>query len=190
MRIRSVRIILVAVASGTIAGGARAQAIGQQRPVAVELARVVAGQSRIRVRLASGTMVELRHAVVDGTTLLGRPTTGDSLVGYRVEELDRVWRRGSAARLGLAIGASVGLVGGAIGGAALANFCTFICSGASDGEVRRAAVIGGLVGGVTVGTVGLLVGAPFGRWKTAYTAQRQRLSPIITTHRLGVSLAF
>jgi MFS family permease len=194
MRVRSVQIMLVAVATGTMASRARAQPIAEQQPVVVELSRLVAHQARIRLRLASGTMVELRDAAVDGTTLVGRSAMGDSLVGYRFEELDRVWRRGSAAGVGLAIGAGLGLIGGAIGGVALAHWCLNLfegpCPEPSGGEQVRGAVIGGLVGGGVVGAVGLLVAAPFRRWKTAYRARPARLQPIIAIDRVGLSFTW
>lgn len=194
MRITWVRIIFVAVANGTISCGVAAQVADQKVSLAVDLPRLVTGQSRIRVRLASGPIVELRDATVDGTSLVGRPATIDSLVRYRVEELEQVWRRGSAAGSGLRVGAGFGFVGGAISGVAVANWCLNplggTCAQASGGDRIRAALLGGLVGGVAGGAIGLVIAAPLGRWKTAYQNDRGRVTPIITTRQIGVGVTF
>jgi hypothetical protein len=112
----------------------------------------------------------------------------DAAAEYPVEELEQVWRRGSSTGLGLAIGAGVGLIGGAIGGAAVTQLCILGCSKLSDEQRVEFAVIGGLLGSVAGGTIGAFAGAFFGRWKTVYKSQPHRLTPVITTQRLGINL--
>jgi hypothetical protein len=152
------------------------------------LAKAIDGRSRIRVRLVSGAITELQTTVVQGATLAGRLASSDSVVKYQIEELEQVWRRGSAASTGLTIGALVGFLGGAVGGAAVGQICIMGCSRVSADKRVGLAAIGGLLGSVAGGTVGVLVGASFGRWKTIYRTPRHQLTPIITTQRLGISL--
>jgi hypothetical protein len=182
---------IVAVLAGlTISGGVTVPAAAQQEGPANELAKAIAGRSRIRVRLASGAIVEMRNAAVEGTTVVGQTDLANAGVTYQIEELEHVWRRGSASGLGFTVGAAMGFFGGAAAGIGLANSCFgFSCSASSGDELRMAAV-GGVIGGVVVGGIGALVGAPFGRWKTAYKPQGQRLSPVVTTQALGVRLSF
>jgi hypothetical protein len=165
-----------------------AQASDPRAGTTGELAKAIHGRSRIRVRLASSAITELQTTVVEGATLVGHVVSRDSVVKYQIEELEQVWRRGSAASSGFAIGALVGLVGGAVGGAAVGQICIMGCSRVSTGERVRLAAIGGLLGSVAGGTVGVLVGASFGRWITIYRTPRHQLTPIITTQRLGLSL--
>ena len=192
MRIPWVRLILTTLATGTISGGARAQAHGPSP--AADLAKGVANQSRIRVRLASGPTFELRDAAVNGTTLIGRSGDTDSLAGYQVEELEHVWRRGSAARQGFFIGAGLGLIGGAIAGVAAANWCLDLfgggCAPASTGRQLKGAVGGALIGGAVVGLVGKVIASPMKRWRTIYESGHGRVTPIISTHQIGLSFAF
>jgi hypothetical protein len=183
---------IVATLTGlTISGGVTVPAAAQREGPPNELAKAIAGRSRIRVRLASGSIIELRDAAVEGTTLVGQTAGIDAGVRYQIEELEHVWRRGSGAGLGFAVGAAMGVMGGAAAGIGLANSCLGLgsCS-ASTGDELRAAAVGGVLGGVLVGAIGALVGTPFGRWKTAYKPQGQRLSPVVTTQALGVRLSF
>ena len=127
----------------------------------------------------------------EGTTLVGQTAGIDAGVRYQIEELEHVWRRGSGAGMGFTVGAALGVMGGAAAGIGLANACIGLsCSAASSGDELRAAAVGGVLGGVVVGAIGALVGTPFGRWKTAYTQQAPRVSPLITTQALGVRLSF
>jgi hypothetical protein len=180
--------IVAALAGLTISAGVTVPAAAQREGPPSELAKAIAGQSRIRVRLASGSILELRGAAVEGTTLVGQTAGIDAGVRYQIEELEHVWRRGSGAGMGFTVGAALGVMGGAAAGIGLANACFgFSCS---SGDELRAAAVGGVLGGVVVGTIGALVGTPFGRWKTAYKPRGPRLSPVMTSQALGVRLSF
>jgi purine-cytosine permease-like protein len=156
------------------------------------LSQAITRQPLIRVRLTSGTIVELERSAIEGTTLVGRVAATGRAAAYQLEDLDRVWSRGSAVDLGFAIGAGIGFVGGAAAGAALSQICTFSCGRTSGSEQFQAALVGGLVGGVAIGTLGAIfaVATPATRWKTAYTHHQARLTPIVTTRAVGVSLTF
>jgi hypothetical protein len=183
--------IVAALAGLTISAGVTVPAAAQREGTPSELAKAIAGQSRIRVRLASGSILELRGAAVEGSTLVGQTAGIDAGVRYQIEELQHVWRRGSGAGMGFTVGAALGVVGGAAAGIGLANACFGLsCSTASSGDELRAAAVGGVLGGVVVGAMGALVGSSFGRWKTAYKPRGQRLSPVVTTQALGVRLSF
>jgi hypothetical protein len=184
------RFIVAVAALSAFANQLVAQAVTQGASTITQLTKAVTGRSRIRVRLTSGAVVELRQPSIEGTTLVGQVATADSVTRYRVEELDQIWSRGSAAGRGLAIGAGVGAVGGAIGGVALSHLCVLSCNQPSAGEELTGAAFGALLGGLTGGAVGLLFGAPFGQWNTAYQTHRQRVKPIVSTQRLGVSVRF
>ena len=171
-----------------ISGRVIAQASDLRAGTTGELAKAIEGRSRIRVRLVSGAITELQTTVVQGATLVGRVASSDTAAKYQIQELEQVWRRGSAASTGFAVGALVGLLGGAVGGAAIGQICIMGCTRLSTDERVGLAAIGGLLGSVAGGTVGVLVGASFGRWKTIYRIPRHQLTPIITTQRLGISL--
>jgi hypothetical protein len=182
--------ILAALTALTISGGITVPAAAQREGPPNELAKAIAGRSRIRVRLASGSIIELRDAAVEGTTLVGQSAGIDAGVRYQIEELEQVWRRGNGAGFGFTVGAALGVMGGAAAGIGVANSCFGFSCSASSGDELRAAAVGGVIGGVVVGGIGALVGAPFGRWKPAYQRRGQRLSPVVTTQALGVRLSF
>jgi hypothetical protein len=184
--------MLLAAGTGARAGGIAAQADSPDKAPSATLARLIANQSHIRVRLASGTTLELQRATIEGTMLVGRVATTARMAAYPIQDLSQVWRRGSAADLGLAVGAGIGFVGGAIGGVALASICIVTCGQTSGNDQLRGALVGGLVGSATVGALGLLfaIGAPAERWKSVYQAHQPRIAPIVTAHRVGVNLSF
>jgi hypothetical protein len=184
------RFIVAALAGLTMLSGVAVPAAAQRKGPADEVAKAIAGRSRIRVRLSSGPIVVLRDAAVDGATLVGHADGINAGVRYQVEQLEQVWQRGNAGGLGFAIGAAVGVMAGAGAGIALANSCLGLSCSASGDDSIRAAAVGGVLGGTIVGAIGWMVGTPFGRWKTAYKSQGQRLSPLITTQALGVRLSF
>ena len=67
------------------------------------------------------------------------------------------------------------------------SLCMFSCKGASVEVILK----GGILGGVTVGAFGALVGlVVVERWRSAFKTGGLRPTPIITTQRLGVSLSF
>ena len=185
------RFIVAALAGLTVSGAVTVPAAAQREGPPNELAKAIAGQSHIRVRLASGSIIELRGPAVEGTTLVGQAAGINAGARYQIEELEQVWRRGSGAGSGFVVGAGFGVMGGAAAGIALSNSClgSAFCS-ASDGMELRAAAVGGVLGGIVVGAIGALVGTSFRQWKTAFKPQRQRLSPVVTTQGLGVRLSF
>ena len=191
LKTTSARFLLAALTTGVVSAEVRADAVDQEPTIVVDLAKRVAAQSRIRVRLHSGTTFSLRNAAVDGARLIGQPDDTDSLVGYQVEELEHVWRRGSAASTGLLIGGGLGLIGGAIAGVALADWCLFgSCPPASGGDRLKAAAGGGLVGAAAIGLVGALIAAPMKRWRTVYQGGHRRPALILSTRQIGVRVPF
>lgn len=156
------------------------------------ITRLVANQKQIRIRLASGSVVELRRPRVEGTTLTGQVGSYGATAAYPVQDVSQIWRRGSSADLGFAIGASIGFMGGAALGIAVANMCILSCSNPSGSEEITAALGGGVIGGVAIGAIGALfaVAAPAERWKSVFKAEGPRITPLITGNQVGVRLTF
>ena len=154
------------------------------------LAGAIARQERVRIQVGPGTKVELRQPRIEGLMLVGQVGADGARAEYPVQGISQVWRRGSAAGVGFKIGALIGAAGGGALGAAVANFCPVSCSSPSGSEELVAILGGGLLGGVTVGGVGALFGAMATRWKSVYKTRGMSAAPIVTTQRLGVSLAF
>lgn len=189
MKPHLIRVLFLAAVGGAGATGAAAQSADRsEAPVAI-LARAIANQPRIRLRLATGTIVELDRARLEGAALVGRSRTRDS-ASYRVEDLEQVWRQVGAADRGMAIGAGIGFFGGALGGFALSGICAVSCSRPSGSAQLQGALVGGLVGAVAIGAVGLYAAAPSKRWKSVYKSLPARLTPVMTLDRIGIRLAF
>jgi hypothetical protein len=191
MRSTYVQVWLVISVAGAGAGVAAAQEIGQREPRGVALAKSIAGRSRIRVRFASGLVVELQRPAVESALLIGRVGPEHRAVQYQVEEVEQVWRRGNAAGLGGVIGAGIGLVGGAITGAAITQLNVGLGGSSRFTKAERFdhALILGVLGGLAGGTVGLLLGTPFGKWNTAFRSRR-RVVPVVTAEQIGVRLTW
>lgn len=191
MRSTYVQVLFVISVAGAGAGAAAAQEIAQSEPRGVGLAKSIAGRSRIRVRLASGLVVELQRPAVESALLIGRVGPEHSAVQYQVEEVEQVWRRGTAAGLGAGIGVGIGLVGGAITGAAITQLNVGLGSSSRFTKAERFdhALILGVLGGLAGGTVGLLLGTPFEKWNTAFRSRR-RVLPVVTTEQFGVRLTW
>lgn len=137
-------------------------------------------------------MVELRQPRVDGATLTGQVGSYGATAEYPVGEVSQIWRRGSSADIGFAIGAGIGFMGGAAAGIAAANMCVFSCSSPSGSEEITAALGGGVIGGLAIGAIGALfaVVAPAQRWKSVFKMPGPRITPLVTGNRLGVRLTF
>ena len=155
------------------------------------LVRAVRHARRVRIQDATGIRVEMRQPRVVGSQLFGVAWPAGTPVDYDINEIQQIWRRGSVATAGLAVGAGIGAIGGAIMGVALANFCLWGgCPSPSAGETLGAAGVGALAGGVTLGLVGALIAAPFQTWKTVYKADTARVRPIVASNRVGVTVTF
>jgi len=137
-----------------LALGAAAGAVHAQTPdtaaAARKLAAEVARHGQFRIRLVSGSVVELREVRLEGTSLVATfAAPGGGPVSYPLGEVEQVWRRGSAAGRGFRIGAISGFIVGAIGGVAVTHLClnvlgTRSCSDPSAGEQIRHAALGGV----------------------------------------------
>lgn len=154
------------------------------------LVRAIARQKVIRIQAGPGGKLELRQPRIEGLMLVGQVGAESGWAEYPIEGISQVWRRGSGAGVGFMVGALIGAAGGAAAGAALANFCMFSCVSTSGSEKFAVILGGGLVGGLAVGGVGALFGAMTTRWKSVYKARAVGITPIITPHRLGMSLTF
>lgn len=156
-----------------------------------EIAARVNHRGYVRVLLASGEIGELRAPAVRGTRLAGVDPSSGNRVEYSVGEIERIWGRGSAAGTGFLVGAALGGVTGAIGGVALAGMCIMgSCSPPSTGTQVEAAVMGGLLGGMTVGVAGLLIAAPIHKWSTVYRIQGAAVRPVVTSNGVGLTVEF
>lgn len=154
------------------------------------LVRAVARQERIRIQVGAGSKIELRHPRIEGLMLVGQVGPDSARAEYPIQGISQVWRRGSGADAGFMTGAAIGAAMGAAAGIAAANICVFSCREPSGSEQLGAILAGGLLGGATVGTLGALLGAASGDWKSVYKMRAVSAKPIITPQRLGVSLTF
>ena len=154
------------------------------------LAGAIARQARVRIQVGAGSKVELRHPRIEGLMLVGQVGPDSARAEYPVQGISQMWRRGSGAGVGFKIGAVIGVATGAVVGKAAAHFCRFLCREPSGSEELKAMLAGGLVGGVTVGGLGALFGAMTEHWKSVYKTGGVSAAPIITMHRVGMSLTF
>ena len=183
MQSAPVLILSLALIGGLSPGDATAQTDST-------LTRAIARQKLVRIQVGPGTTVELQQPRIEGPMLVGQVGADGARAEYPIQGISQVWRRGSAAGVGFKIGALVGAAAGGALGAAVANFCPVSCSSPSGSEELVAILGGGLLGGVTVGGLGALFGAMATRWKSVHKTRGVSAAPIVTTQRLGVSLAF
>ena len=187
MRPARVLVLSLLLTSGGAAGGIAAQATPRGELPDSTLQRLIAKQERIRVRVGSGNPVELKQPRIEGGMLVGQAGSSGR-AEYPIRDLSQVWRRGRSPDLGFAIGGGIGFVGGMAAVSALSSsLCMFSCKGASVEVILK----GGILGGVTVGAFGALVGlVVVERWRSAFKTGGLRPTPIITGQRVGVSLSF
>ena len=154
------------------------------------LAVIVQDAKRLRVE-SMGRIYVIRSLTVQGDHLRGVEENSGNPVEIPMRDIRRLWRRGSAAGTGFIIGGVIGAVGGASAGVALANWCLFgKCDPPSTGEELGAGALGALLGGATGGVLGLLIAAPFQKWKTAYRETYPRVQPLIRGTTIGLRITF
>jgi hypothetical protein len=168
-------------------GELAAQAVAPGAMSDSTLTRLIAKQERIRIQVGTGKPVELLHPRIEGGLLVGQAGSSGR-AEYFIQELNQVWRRGRSPDIGFAIGAGIGFVGGAAAVSSLgSSLCTFSCKGSSGSEILK----GGILGGMTVGAFGALIGlVAVERWRSVFKVRGLKATPIVTGQRVGVSFSF